>query len=139
MMITLVIIAALAAIAVPAYQSYIERARRAQAINDIAELSIALERYYTLHFSYPPDLAAVGGAPTDPWGNPYQYLAIDIDPAPPKGHLRKDKNMSPINTDFDLYSMGADGRTNKQLVAAGGRDDIVRAANGGFIGLASEH
>ena len=47
--------------------------------------------------------------------------------------------MNPLNTDFDLYSMGPDGQTQKQLTAAKARDDIVRAGNGGFIGKAEDH
>jgi general secretion pathway protein G len=43
----------------------------------------------------------------------------------------------PINTDFDLYSKGADGDSVAALTAAKSRDDVVRAANGAFIGLAS--
>ena len=42
----------------------------------------------------------------------------------------------PINTDFDLYSVGADGRTAAPLTARFSHDDVVRANNGSFIGLA---
>lgn len=50
---------------------------------------------------------------------------------------RKDRFLVPINTDFDLYSMGKDGTSVPSLTAAASRDDVVRAANGAFIGLAS--
>jgi general secretion pathway protein G len=50
---------------------------------------------------------------------------------------RKDRFLVPINTDFDLYSMGKDGKSVPSLTAAASRDDVVRAANGAFIGLAS--
>jgi general secretion pathway protein G len=50
---------------------------------------------------------------------------------------RKDRFLVPINTDFDLYSMGKDGKSVAALTAAASRDDVVRAANGAFIGLAS--
>lgn len=140
-LITLVVIGALAAIAIPSYQSYLERNKRSPAIKDIAELSMAIERFHTENGTYPANLAALGaGLPTtDPWGNAYQYLGIDVIPAPNTGHVRRDKNMNPLNSDYDLYSMGPDGETAKQLTAAKARDDIVRAGNGGFIGLASEH
>jgi general secretion pathway protein G len=46
--------------------------------------------------------------------------------------------MVPINTDFDLYSMGRDGQSLAPLAAPTSRDDVVRAANGAFIGLASK-
>jgi hypothetical protein len=41
--------------------------------------------------------------------------------------------------DFDLYSVGKDGASSKQITGAKGRDDIIRAGNGGFIGLAKDH
>ena len=77
--------------------------------------------------------------PTDPWGNAYRYLAIDYEPPPHTNQLRRDKNLNPLNSDFDLYSVGPDGNTQMQLTAARARDDIVRAGNGSFIGLATEH
>lgn len=141
LMIAIAVMAALIAIAIPSYQAYVERARRSQAIADISTISMAIERYYTNHFTYPANLAAIGGGlpATDPWGNPYQYLAIDVVPPPSVGNVRRDKNLNPLNSDYDLYSMGPDGRTQNQLTASRARDDIVRAGNGGYIGLASEH
>lgn len=141
LMIALVVLATLAAIAVPSYQQYIEQAKRGQAISDIAKISMAIERFYSLNQTYPPDLAALGAdiPAADPWGNAYGYLAIAVTPAPNVGAVRKDKNLNPLNSDYDLFSMGPDGQTQKQLTAAKARDDIVRAGNGGFIGLASEH
>jgi general secretion pathway protein G len=55
----------------------------------------------------------------------------------PAGQPRKDRFLVPINTDFDLYSMGRDGESVPALTAAKSRDDVVRAANGSYIGLAS--
>jgi general secretion pathway protein G len=53
-------------------------------------------------------------------------------------HPRKDRFLVPLNTDFDLYSVGRDGESVPPLSAAKSRDDVVRAANGAFIGLASK-
>lgn len=141
LMITLLVLATLATIAFPSYQGYIERARRSQAIRDIAEISMIIERFFSLNQTYPANLAALGvGVPAaDPWGHAYEYLAIDVNPAPNPGDVRKDRNLNPLNSDYDLFSMGPDGQTQKQLTAARARDDIVRAGNGSFIGLASEH
>lgn len=141
LLIALVIVGALAAIAIPSYQAYIERAKRSQAIAEIGELSMALERFHTINGIYPLNLAALGGGLqlTDPWGNPYRYLGIEVVPPPNIGAVRRDKNLNPLNSDYDLYSMGPDGRTQKQLTASQARDDIVRAGNGGYIGVASEH
>jgi general secretion pathway protein G len=51
--------------------------------------------------------------------------------------MRRDRFLVPINSDYDLYSMGADGRTATPLTASMSRDDIVRAGDGSFIGPAS--
>lgn len=140
LLIVLVIAGALLSIAVPSYQEYTELARRTKAIKDIAEISLKLESYRTRVGGFPGSLAELNIAlPLDPWGNAYQYLAIDFVPPPNAGEVRRDKNLNPLNSDFDLYSVGPDGQTSKQLTAAKARDDIVRAGNGGFIGLASEH
>jgi len=53
------------------------------------------------------------------------------DPSP-----RKDRFLVPINTDYDLYSRGADGESEKQLDRKVSRDDVIRAANGSYFGLA---
>jgi general secretion pathway protein G len=75
----------------------------------------------------------------DAWGNPYEYLRI-AGPSPPnRGQLRKDKNLVPINSDFDLYSMGPDGDSKKPLTAKASRDDIIRAADGAFVGAAEDY
>lgn len=141
LMLVIVVAAALGAIALPAYQQYILRAKNSKAVRDIAEISMALEQYRSIKGTFPANLSSLGAAlpSADPWGRAYQYLAIDVTPAPNAGAVRKDKNLNPLNSDYDLYSMGPDGLTQKQITAARARDDIVRAGNGAFIGLASEH
>jgi general secretion pathway protein G len=141
LMIALVVLATLSAIAVPSYRDYIDQAKRSQAVSDIATISMLIERFFSNSQTYPTNLAMLGaGVPAaDPWGNAYVYLAIDVVPPPNVGAMRKDKNLNPLNSDYDLYSMGPDGQTQKQLTATKARDDVVRAGNGSFIGLASEH
>lgn len=139
-MIVIAVIASLAAIALPMYQGYVEKTRVAQAVSDISGISTHLEHFWIDNRQYPANLSAVlNPVPVDPWGNPYQYLAIDITPAPNRGAVRKDKSLNPLNSDFDLYSMGKDGLSSKPLTAARARDDVVRANNGRFIGLATDH
>ncbi len=142
LMIALVVIGALAAIALPSYQNYREKARIYEAATTIAGISMNLKNYQVDNKYFPPTLNTLpmyNPVPIDPWGKPYEYLAIDIDPAPNKGAQRKDKNLNPLNSDFDLYSMGPDGQTAKPLTAAAAKDDIVRADNGRFIGIARDH
>ncbi len=54
----------------------------------------------------------------------------------PISNPRKDRFNVPINSDYDLYSMGPDGESVEPLIAAQSHDDIVRGANGAFVGLA---
>ncbi len=49
---------------------------------------------------------------------------------------RKDKQLHPINSDYDLYSVGKDGETVAPLTAKKSWDDVIRAADGAYIGLA---
>jgi len=53
------------------------------------------------------------------------------------GGARKDRFLVPINSDFDIYSMGRDGQTVPPLAAPKSHDDILRASDGGFYGLAA--
>jgi general secretion pathway protein G len=55
------------------------------------------------------------------------------------GQMRRDHFLVPVNTDFDLYSMGEDGRSQSPFTAKASQDDIVRANNGGYVGLVSEY
>jgi general secretion pathway protein G len=54
------------------------------------------------------------------------------------GVQRFDKLAKPLNSDFDLYSMGPDGKTAANLDKKESLDDIVRGLNGQYLGLASE-
>ena len=72
----------------------------------------------------------------DPWGNSYQYLNLN---GAPIGQVRKDQALVPINSDYDLYSMGPDGSSVAPLTAAMSRDDIVRGNDGSFIGVAEDY
>ncbi len=91
-------------------------------------------------YGVPPDnLEQVGMAgKLDPWGNPYEYLNVFNDGHGPP-HPRKDHFLHPLNSDYDLYSMGADGDTKVPLTARASRDDIIRASNGGYIGIAADY
>jgi general secretion pathway protein G len=138
MLISLAVIGVLVAIALPSYQRHQERLRVEQARRDIGMISTRLSLLWEDARSYPSSLAALGpGIPLDPWGRPYQYLNLE-DPRS-RGQARKDHALVPINTDFDLYSMGPDGRSVPPLTASHSRDDIVRANNGNFVGIAADY
>lgn len=138
LLMAMVVASLIALIAVPSYQGAITRARNSQAIATITELSAFIERYRSDNFEFPPDLAALGRPiPLDPWGNAYVYLNIAV--GVPRGMVRKDRSLNPLNSDFDLYSMGPDGESRLPLTARAAQDDILRAGNGAFIGLAADH
>lgn len=132
------IVAVLSAIALPSWGQYQQRVKVAQARQEIVQMAAVLSRYWDDARAYPDSLAQVGlGNRRDPWGNAYQYT--NLGDAGTRGRARKDHSLVPINTDFDLYSLGADGRSAPPLTAQMSRDDIVRANNGAFVGLASEY
>ena len=132
------IISVISLIAIPSYSEHIERARVAQAVTDILEINLLMERYNSDHYSVPDDLSAIGAAgKLDPWGRLYQY--VNLQAAGNKGKARKNKKLNPINSDYDLYSMGKDGATSSPLTAKPSQDDVVRANDGTFVGLASKY
>jgi general secretion pathway protein G len=132
----LAIIGLLGALAIPSFNGYIERARVARTVSDIGSISLQLYRWQSNTRTFPATLAEAGLGSDDPWGNPYEYTRVE---GTPENQLRKDHNLHPINTDFDLYSMGPDGDTRRPLTAQPSRDDIIRANNGGYIGLAENY
>lgn len=132
------IVGIMIAIGIPLYNSYVDRTRVAQAESDIASIGFLISHFQVANGVFPDSLADVGNSGAqDPWGRPYQYLNLTTMKG--NGQVRKDKNMVPINSDFDLYSVGKDGKTKGPLTATASRDDIVRASNGRFIGLASDY
>ncbi|HQU98243.1 MAG TPA: prepilin-type N-terminal cleavage/methylation domain-containing protein [Nitrosomonas sp.] len=141
LLIVIAIIGILVAIAVPAYNDYIYQAKATQAVTDISAIGKSLVVYQMNSGKFPSSLAEVGAQDLlDPWGNHYQYLNLsDPNNKSVKGKARKDHNLVPINSDFDLYSMGKDGKSTSPLTAKASRDDIVRANNGRYIGLASKY
>jgi len=126
----------LSAFAIPAFNGYVERSRTSRAIGDIGSISLQLYRWQLNTRSFPASLADAGIVATDPWGRAYAYTRVE---GTPQNQLRKDHNLHPINTDFDLYSLGPDGNSQKPLTAAPSRDDIIRANNGAYIGVAANY
>jgi len=134
----LAIIAVLAGIALPAYSDYAERVRVAQAIADIRVLFVSIHKYEDDNHDVPPDLAAVGAAgKLDPWGKAYVYLKLGVPGT--AGKARKNKNLVPINSQFDLYTKGKNGASQPPLTAKPSLDDVVLANDGSFVGLASDY
>jgi len=131
------IVGILAAIAIPSYLHYLEKNKEAQAISDIQSIAHKLKGFVMEDpNALPDDLATINLPLTDPWGRPYKYLRLYNRPAN-ANDARKDHNLHPINTYFDLCSMGPDGQTHKNLQNSKSRDDIIFANDGAFVGKAS--
>ena len=137
LLLVMAISAVLLGIAIPSYQEYIRRTEIAEAVIQLQKISLSIENYHLSRRAYPSSLADIGmDNVLDPWGSPYQYL--NLRNVTGKGAMRKDRNLVPINTDYDLYSMGPDGRSVPPLTAKDSRDDIVRAGDGSFFGIAEQ-
>ena len=137
LLLAVAIVAVLAAIAIPSYSSYLDRGRVMQAEGDIVRIEVAIAQYLADNRTLPNALTVLNNVNlTDPWGNPYQYLDLGVKGA--KGQARKDKSLVPINSDYDLYSLGKDGQSVPPLTAQPSQDDVVRGRNGDFVGLARD-
>lgn len=137
LMITMTIIAVVSSIAVASYNGYIDTTNNALAVNQIRGLVLLINDYATEKGEYPDSLTDINNQDLrDPWGNPYQYLSFKNANT---GSKRKDRNLVPINTNFDLYSKGKDGHSQMPLTSPISHDDIICANDGGFVGLASDY
>lgn len=116
----------------------IKRAKIVRAITEIRNIQTAIEAYQDEHRKEVPDRFEALNINTvyDPWKTAYHYQNYK---QIPKGQRRKDKNMNPLNSDYDLWSNGPDGKTAYQVNSAFGHDDIIRAADGQFIGVADDY
>jgi general secretion pathway protein G len=125
------------AIAFPAYLASVQRAKVAKASSDISQMANVIARYISENDIPPPDLNAIAfDALLDPWGRPYVYQSFTG--LKGKGQMRKDKNLNPLNTLYDLYSMGADGQSKLPLTVPVSKDDVILAFDGNYIGIASD-
>jgi general secretion pathway protein G len=138
LMAVIAIVGILSGIAMSAYQNYIEEAREIKAIAEITIIQEEILGYQTEHDALPLTLADIDrDGLLDPWGSPYQYFNHNTGTG--NGMFRKKNNIHPLNQDnFDLYSMGPDGRSVSPCTGALSRDDIVRVHEGRLIGRVSE-
>ena len=138
--VTLVIglVAVLATLALSGWNGWRKRIHNSQAQADIIAISAVIDQFFADKESFPASLAAIGrGDMKDPWGNAYVY--VDLTTAKGNGKARKDHSLVPLNSDYDLYSKGADGKSASALTAESSKDDILRANNGRFVGLGADY
>lgn len=147
-MIVVSLLGTVMAIALPQYMEALDKARVARAIGDIVAMGEEISLFWFDNDRYPNNLAEIGrGNMLDPYGEPYEYQNIANAGGGGGGKGgggggggigRKDRFLVPVNSDFDLYSKGKDKETALPFTAAMSHDDIVRANNGGYVGLAED-
>jgi general secretion pathway protein G len=139
LLIVLAVLMTITALAVPNLVAAIESARVAHAVGDIRAMESEIALYESQNnYQLPNTLADIGrDTLLDPWGTPYQYL--NFANAKGKGAMRKDRFLVPLNSTYDLYSMGKDRKSVSPITAKESQDDILRANDGGFLGLASQY
>jgi len=141
LLLAVLILGTLLGMGIPIYTNQLNKVKIIKAVTDIHTFSKDIYEYWMNRETFPESLAEVGrDKNTDPWGRPYQYLKIEGKTKKQvQGKWRKDRFLVPINSDFDLYSMGKDRKSQAPLTAKQSRDDVIRANNGTFIGLASKY
>ena len=143
LLLVLAVVGILAALGGAGFQEIIENRKNDQAIADLHRIQVEITRFYTPNNVYPGTLDQIDMDLEDPWGNPYVYNNLENGPkdgaGKPMGPHRKDKNLNPLNTDYDLYSLGRNGDSKAQITFKTSLDDIIRARNGAYIGLAEDY
>jgi general secretion pathway protein G len=151
LLIAILIVLTLAGIAVPLTTEYIHQANVVRTITEIRMVEKEIISFETERGYYPggktpgmlQSMHEIGKDQfKDPWGTPYQYRNLAQGPHAgdkPK-FCRRDRSYNPLNYDFDLYSVGPDRQvpTHNQITANKGADDIVRAANGRYVGVGAK-
>lgn len=133
MLLVIAIVGTLCGIAIPAYTGYREKIDCQKGIADIVDIGLCIDKFYAENNSYPVNLAETGKAGlVDPWDQPYQYMRH------PTAKPKKLWSIHPINTDYDLWSIGKDGTTKQTVNSKPSWDDIIRAFDGAYIGLAKD-
>lgn len=134
LLIVIALISIIAAIAIPALYQQLEGIKVRKAISDLASLAFEVERYEDVHEELPESLDDLNlTARIDPWGHEYVYFRFG-EPGW-RGRARKDRFLVPINSSYDLYSVGRDGDSRPPLQNPKSFDDIIRANDGAFYGL----
>jgi len=131
------VVGVLAVLSIGGFNQVWDRARTASAKADIADIHMQIERYRIQNSRLPDGLAEIGrGAFLDPWDRPYHYTKLEG--VKGKGKARKDRKLNPLNSDYDLFSAGKNGVFKTQVSNKDSLDDIIRAHDGAFIGLAAD-
>lgn len=106
-----------------------DKTRNARTVEEIRGLEKDIISFATEKGYFPPDLTEVGrGGQKDPWGKLYEYHPMTAIPA--------FTSRGGLNTDFDLYSWGANRLSPDSIADPESDDDIIRAGDGSYTGTA---
>jgi general secretion pathway protein G len=138
LLIVMAVLMIVSAMAIPSMQNAILSAKNARSVGDVRTIGQAALGFYAEYGAAPTTLIDIGyDQQVDPWDHTYQYLGFTSTTT--TGQKRTDRFGVPINTFFDLYSLGADGQTALSLTAPPSQDDVVWAVDGVYMGLASNY
>lgn len=138
LMAVVAIIAIVTSLALPHLKDAFSAAREGKAISELT----GLDRNITEYLSRTGELPAswsdleIGEMPKDPWGNQYIYHNHDLISI---ALIRRDGPIIPLNSDYDFFSTGPDGEWLPNIANLLSVDDIVRAENGEYFGLARNY
>lgn len=131
LMVTIVIVAILASIAISSYAGIRQQVNQARSMEELRGIEQSISSYVIEKGVLPESLADLRPAPfLDPWGNPVIYVNIASGGVP-----RKDWAVNNLNSDYDLYSKGPDNLTHQMLSDSSSEDDVLRGADGSYMGL----
>jgi general secretion pathway protein G len=140
------VLAVLTIIGMGVYSHFIDKAKNTRAIAEIRGLEKEILEFWHTNDRLPDNLSELDRAVMlDPWKTPYQYINFDTAPDSEekrrtKGNKGKGKGAGdPLNSDYDLFSMGKDKTSAPVLTDDSSKDDIVRADDGSYTGLVSEY
>jgi len=114
LLVVISIIAVLIALLLPAVQSAREAARRAQCVNNLKQLGLALANYESAQGIYPYGMALENTGPNNKFGGPYAYktgssIFVRMLPYLEQQVLANAYNYSLINGTADNFTVGATG------------------------------
>jgi len=117
LMITVVIVAILAAVAIPAYSEYTMRARRTEAKNALLRLQNEQEKHYLNNNRYSTDVAALLGSATTE--NGYYTIAVNA-PDPAAGYTATATATGAQASDEDCATISVSASGERTAATKGG-------------------
>jgi len=131
LIVVMVVIGILAVMSIPSFTTYVNKTKNGRVLSEIRTLSTEISVYTLERGTNPPDLVAINrGGFLDPWKRVYMYTNIAGGGTP----LMDPLNVFSLNTDYDLYSMGVNGRSSTAGGDPDNDDDIVRSNDGSYVG-----